>query len=414
MHPTTAPHHASATPDDGAHLAPWAYRLLATGAGAIGIAASVVTAQFFVAGLLQLETDAPARDALIAAGVLMIVTELAAFFLAALLPTQRLRALRVQLLLCAGALVAFEGATIYLTQRAMQQVSDAQASSLHTRITHLQATLAAQRTTAAALRDNAATQSASKYSWVRQDGANTLHRAADIDQRTAPLAQELAALQAQQRPSIAAALGTTGALAYTVARAVLVSVMGLIMCGAAGALLRAARQASAPQAKPAVAPATPAQAAIKTVAQPGSTGTVAPVQKLPTASVASASGRWRSAAAMPLAVLAAPAVAMAAPTVVAQPAAAVAPTRAAASTTPAAQPDSTPASHATGTDARYQRLRTAVMAGHVKPSVRAMHAAVGGSTLAIREYQQRLASEGAIVKAGQGYRLAQVAQAELI
>lgn len=35
----------------------------------------------------------------------MIVTELAAFFLAALLPTQRLRALRVQLLLCAGALV---------------------------------------------------------------------------------------------------------------------------------------------------------------------------------------------------------------------------------------------------------------------------------------------------------------------
>lgn len=409
MHPT-AHHHLA--PDDGAHLAPWAYRLLATGAGAIGIAASIVTGQFFVAGLLQLEADAPARDALIAAGVLMIATELAAFFLAALLPTQRLRALRAQLLVCAGALVAFEGATIYLTQRAMQQVSDAQASSLHTRITHLQATLAAQRTTAAALRDNAATQSASRYSWVRQDGANTLRRAADIDQRTAPLAQELAALQAQQRPSIAAALGAIGALAYTVARAVLVSVMGLIMCGAAGALLRAARQASAPQAKPAVAPATPAQAAIKTVAQPGSTGTVAPVQKLPTASVASASGRWRSAAAMPLAVLAAPAVALTAPTVVAQPAAAVAPTSAAASTTPAATPESAPASPSA--DARYQRLRTAVLAGHVKPSVRAMHAAVGGSTLAIREYQQRLADEGAIQRHGQGYRLAQAAQAALI
>ena len=412
MHPTA---HRHLAPDDGANLAPWAYRLLAVLAGAIGIAASIVTAQFFIAGLLQLEADAPARDALIAAGVLMIVTELAAFFLAALLPSQRLRALRVQLLLCAGALVAFEGATIYLTQRAMQQVSDTQASSLHTRITHLQATLAAQRTTAAALRDNAATQSASRYSWVRQDGAATLHRAADIDQRTAPMAQELAALQAQQRPSIAAALGTTGALAYTVARAVLVSVMGLVMCGAAGALLRAARQASAPQPKPAVAPATPAQAAIKAVAQPGSTGTVAPAQKLPTASVASASGRWRSAAAMPLAVLAAPAVAMAAPTVpVQQPAVAVAPTSAAASTTPAPQPSSTPASHATGTDARYQRLRTAVLAGHVKPSVRAMHAAVGGSTLAIREYQQRLADEGAIQRHGQGYRLPQAAQAALI
>lgn len=105
---------------------------------------------------------------------------------------------------------------------------------------------------------------------------------------------------------------------------------------------------------------------------------------------------------------------MAAPTVVAQPAAAVAPTRAAANTTPAPQPDSTPASHATSTDARYQRLRTAVLAGHVKPSVRAMHAAAGGSTLAIREYQQRLADEGAIQRHGQGYRLAQVAQAALI
>lgn len=408
MHPT-ATHLA---PDDGAHLAPWAYRVLAVLAGAIGIAASIVTGQFFIAGLLQLEADAPARDALIAAGVLMIATELAAFFLAALLPTQRLRALRAQLLVCAGALVAFEGATIYLTQRAMQQVSDAQASSLQTRITHLQATLAAQRTTAAALRDNAATQSASKYSWVRQDGAATLRRAADIDQRTDPLAQELAALQAQQRPSIAAALGTTGALAYTVARAVLVSVMGLVMCGAAGALLRAARQASALQQKPAVAPATPAKAAIKAVAQKGSTGTVAPVPKLPTASVASAAGRWRSAAAMPLAVLAAPAVALVAPTVVAQPAAAAAPNSAAASTTPAATPESATASPSA--DARYQRLRTAVLAGHVKPSVRAMHAAVGGSTLAIREYQQRLADEGAIQRHGQGYRLSQAAQAALI
>lgn len=118
---------------------------------------------------------------------------------------------------------------------------------------------------------------------------------------------------------------------------------------------------------------------------------------------------------MPLAVLAAPAVAMAAPTVpVQQPAVAVAPTSAAVSTTPAAQPDSAPASHATRTDARYQRLRTAVLAGHVKPSVRAMHAAVGGSTLAIREYQQRLADEGAIQRHGQGYRLAQAAQAALI
>ena len=95
-------HQASADPEAAQHLAPWAYRTMAVAAAAIGIAASIVTARFFVAGLLQLEADAPARDALIAGGMLMIATELAAFFIAALLPTERLRALRVQLLLCEG------------------------------------------------------------------------------------------------------------------------------------------------------------------------------------------------------------------------------------------------------------------------------------------------------------------------
>ena len=51
-----------------ANLSPSAYRWLAAAAAAIGIAASVVTAQFFIVGLQRLEADAPARNALIAAG----------------------------------------------------------------------------------------------------------------------------------------------------------------------------------------------------------------------------------------------------------------------------------------------------------------------------------------------------------
>lgn len=39
------------------------------------------------------------------------------------------------------------------------------------------------------------------------------------------------------------------------------------------------------------------------------------------------------------------------------------------------------------------------------PSVRALHTAVGGSTLSIRAYQQRLLDDGVIEKHGQGYRL---------
>lgn len=387
-------------PAPAQHLAPWAYRVLAVAAGAIGIAASAVTARFFVVALEQIEADAPARDALLAAGVLMIVTELSAFFLAALLPAQQLRALRVQLLLCAGLLVAFEGATIYIGQRAMQQAAQAQASSLQTRTEQAQASLDAQRQTAAALRSNGVTQSASKYSWVRQDGAATLQRAADIEQRTAPLAQELASLQAQQRPTLTSTLGHAGMLAYTVARALLVSCMGLVMCGAAGALLRAARHSKDLQPKQAVALAAPVQPAIKTAA--------------PTLTVAGALGRWRSVAA-PLAGMAMAPVAFAVPAAIAAPALPVLrSTPADTATTAAPPPTVATAAPDAPVDARYERLRAGVLAGHVKPSVREMHASVGGSTLAMRDYQQRLVAEGAIERHGQGYRLCQPAQAALI
>jgi hypothetical protein len=69
------------------HLPRWAYRLLALAAAVIGLACSAVTARFFVLGLERTESDGLAREALILAGVLMIVVELAAFGMAALLPS---------------------------------------------------------------------------------------------------------------------------------------------------------------------------------------------------------------------------------------------------------------------------------------------------------------------------------------
>lgn len=378
------------TPD---HLPAWAYRLLALAAGAVGIAASVVTAKFFIVGLQLLETDAPARDALIAAGGLMIVTELVAFFLAALLPAERLRALRVQLLLCAFLLLAFECATIYLTQRALNSTAEAQQTSLQTRINQAQDSIEANRQTATALRENSAAQSSSKHPWVRQDGAATLQRAAEIEQRTAALAQELATLQAQQRPTLAGALGHAGMLAYTVARAFLVSGMGLVMCGAAGALLRSARQASAAQLQPAATEIATALQPDQTVAHP--VATVAPL-----------SGRWRGAAIRMASVAVAP-TSFAVP---AQPPLQVPTASATTSDTAAASvaqpsPPIPPAPDVAGNDERYRQLLDSVRRGDITPSVRAMHAAVGGSTLSIRAYQQRLLEDGAIEKHGQGYRL---------
>ena len=376
-----------------ANLSPSAYRWLAAAAAAIGIAASVVTAQFFIVGLQRLEADAPARQALIAAGVLMIVTELAAFFLAALLPTRQLRALRVQLLLCAGLLVAFEGATIYLTQRALAHSADAQHTSLQTRIAQAQASLHAQRSTIDNLRQNGATQSASKYNWIRQDGAQTLQRAAAMEPQTTALANQLAALQAQQRSTMTAALGHQGMLAYTVARALLVSGMGLVMCGAAGALLRAARMP------------TPAPAAITPVQQASPAPTPAPLPRASFASGASAS-RWRALAA-PMASVALAPVAFALPAALAAPVATAAPTVPTPAPTPKppTAPQAPKAMPTAPTDTRYQQARAGVLDGSIKPSVRALHAAIGGSTVSIRALQQQLLQERVIERHGQGYRL---------
>ncbi|MBY0453760.1 MAG: hypothetical protein K2Q11_02620 [Burkholderiaceae bacterium] len=384
----------SPTSDTEINLPTWAYYLLALTAAVIGIAASVVTAQFFIVGLERIEGDAPARHALVAAGVLMIVTELAAFFLAALLPARRLRALRVQLLTLAVLLVSFECATIYLTQRVLAHGADAQHSSLQTRIEQLQDSIKAQRMTATALRENGTMQSESRFNWIRQDGANTLNRATDMERQMAPLVAELAALQTQQRPTLADALGQSGMLAYSVARAVLVTVMGLVMCGAAGALLRAGRCA--------VAGVNTGSNATETVASPPCT---------PAVTVAPETGTWRSRAAVPLVGLA---MATVAPTIMAAPAVTV-PTAPKAPSAPVAQnvPPPPPAKDSQECD-RYSKARAAVIDGSVKPSVRALQAAIGGSTLSVRAMQQRLFDEGVIERHGQGYRLRSQEQAQLV
>ena len=58
-------------------------------------------------------------------------------------------------------------------------------------------------------------------------------------------------------------------------------------------------------------------------------------------------------------------------------------------------------------DDRYQRLRAGVLAGQIKPSVRALREAGGGGTDTVRRYLQQLAAEGVITKEGQGYTLSQ-------
>lgn len=426
------------------HLPAWAYFALAAITAAIGLAASGVTAQFFVIGLQQLEADELARDALVAAGILMILTELAAFGLSALLPAQRLRALRWQLMAIGALLVGFEGVTIYATQIALARTSENAHASIGSRISNLEQTIAAQRASAAALRAAGARDAESKYPWIRQQSAETLRQAVQIERRMEPLSAELQKLHAQQRPTLKDALGDAGVLWYSVVRSLLISVMGLVMFGASGALLRAARAGRVAPALPAAAaPGSalpqPATAAPATVAQQHTSA--APANALP-ADVpqplfGAGLGKWQAGMAVGAAALT-PVAAFAAPS----------PTTSASvqhsatdtvqntvftegrntvwNTVEHGQNDRTntvdrPVEHSAvaqqtqfdpiepSRDARYDHLRAGVEKGVLKPSVRSLMGVSAMSTVTARRYLAQMREEGVIVKDGQGYTLAQQA-----
>lgn len=233
----------------------WVYGLLASVAATIGLAASFITAKFFILGLERLEADNAARDVLIATGVLMILTELLAFGLSALLPTHQLRALRTKLIICGTLLLTFEVATIYITQVALMQTATATATATETRINGLQASIESRRAAAESLRANGKLQSASSNAWTRTLGAKALREALEAEQAIDPLTTELAKLQSEVRPNLTTVIGENGMLIYSVTRAFLISAMGLVMFAAAGALLRVSRPQPAVAAIPTAAAA---------------------------------------------------------------------------------------------------------------------------------------------------------------
>ena len=424
------------THEHNAHLPAWSYIALAIVTAAIGLATSGVTAQFFIIGLQQLEADALARDALVAAGILMILTELAAFGLSALLPAQRLRSLRWQLMACGVLLVGFEGVTIYATQVALARTSENAHASIGSRIQNLEQTIAAQRASAAALRAAGARDAESKYPWIRQQSADTLRQAVQIERRIEPLASELQKLHAQQRPTLKDALGDAGVLWYSVVRSLLISIMGLVMFGASGALLRAARSGRALPTTVAQPEATVPGSALPqptTVAQPHTSAT--PANALPADApqplFAAGLGHWGKASAIGAAAIA-PVAAFAAPSPLAkadaqQHTAPEATSTASTSASTAAQEGASTVlstvQHASGTpaaqqqaqfdaieaqrDTRYEHLRAGVTVGAIKPSVRGLQAVANIGTATARRYLGQMLEEGIIVKAGQGYALAQ-------
>lgn len=383
------------------HLPARAYLVLAILLGLVGLAASAVTADFFIVGLLKLEADALARDALIAAGVLMIVAEVLAFGVAALLPRARLASLRRRLMLFGIALLAFEGVTIYATQVALAQVAGAGAQASDTQIANLRAAIDGQRASAAGLRANAERQSASQYSWVRTDGAKSLREAVAIEQNISRQAADLANLQAAQRPTLSGILGQDGLVAYSVARALLISCVGIMMCAASGALLQARRSlADGSEVLSVDAPQPPAAG-----------GNKAPL-------LLSCGGRYANAVIAPFAVsLAAPAVTAPVPAIsmpaATAPTAAVTlhmPIKATASDAAPKQKVKRTAMQDSGVGeedgARFVRVRAAILAGEIKPSQRDIWKAVRASQRVAARYLAEMEAAGELKRQGRRHVLA--------
>lgn len=250
-----------ATPGRGGLLPRWACLALAALCAGLGGWASVVTLRYFEFGARALEADEAARALASTTALLLVVLEMAAFALAALLPRQRLRAQRWGLAVLAVSVLAFECLTIVLVQQGITRAADVGAEARQQRVIELRASITALRATAEELRNAAAASSQSKVLASRQSAAESLGAALETERLVQARTAELAELQAALRPTTTQILGEQGALAYSVTRGLLVSVAGLVLFGAAGSLLRAAGEGAAPAgvsaAAPVSAPAVP-------------------------------------------------------------------------------------------------------------------------------------------------------------
>lgn len=371
--------------DGDGHLRPVAYYALAGLAGLIGLSASAVTIQLFAEAIRVTEPEGHARELLALTAALFVVAELAAVFIAGLVPVRRLRALRWKLIAGAVLLVAFEAVSLYGARVALLHAAEAQAGAAQGRAEALRARIEASRRNAAALLAAGEVSSRSIIASSRAEGAQSIRDAAAMGSEVERLAAELAQVEAASVPTVATVYGQSGAVAMAVAQSLLISSIGLLFLGAAGALARAARDARA------------------------STAAGQPAAMMPSAAeqITTPTTHWKSwAMAIPLSsALSAPLAqaAMTAPdqqTASADAAADRIDARGIADAGAQLQIDLT--SHL---DDRYQAVRADVLAGKIRPNASVLQDVLGIDRETALRYLCQLVDDGIIRRQGRGYRL---------
>lgn len=220
----------------------WAYIVLAIACIFMGLWASSVTLQYFEHGAKALEADPVMQALALSAALMFVASEMGAFGLAALLTERQLWARRWMLYGFAGAVLTLEVFTIVAVQLALTSGADLTQSTVQTQEKDLRDRIAKIEADAAAKRATADQQRATaKNAYELHLAGKSGDKAAAEQAKTDALYAELKTVQAQKRPTLVGLLGEKTAIAYAVARGVLVSLGGLVFFGVAGALMRAAR-----------------------------------------------------------------------------------------------------------------------------------------------------------------------------
>lgn len=398
------------------HLPRALYAVLALLCGALGLWASVITLRYFKHGALILEADESAQVLALAAATMFVFAEMGAFALFSVLPVHRAAALRWKLISFVVAVLALEIVTTVAVQMAMTKSADMTQQTAAQRAQDLRRQISQAESEATALRAQSGQLAGADQSWVKAGAPKIAAMAASASAKTDALYTELAKVGSVQHPTLIGLFGEDWAMAYAIARGVLVSCAGLVFWGAVGALWRMFSAGGVGQPQEFVKQFTPtaqqhAQApAVPAVGQVQQSATVA---TLPAPSWKP----WTWGAALPLALGAVAGVpnaqAAQAPTVAQVPAAKPDPDAAKPKRSPVRDVLATGQKVDTGTGerdgSRYRRVLDAVKAGSLRPSIPAIQKAEGGSYRTITGYLEAMASEGVIQKhpSGRGWVLVQ-------
>jgi hypothetical protein len=195
-----------------------------------------VTAWFVVEGIQATEPDSPARWAKVASGVLLLILEAAAFWLAGqwLEHSKVLRAL-------GWAVLALEITLMSVSQISIGMTAAKAASNGAGTVEEIRAQAKEARDAAAALRADAANLRGSKNAWLRQQAGAKTDAAAE---QSKSAAAAVASLEKHDAATVSTPIveivGKGGLIGLSIALSVALSLSGIVLMHVAGSLWRRA------------------------------------------------------------------------------------------------------------------------------------------------------------------------------